>query len=391
MNIFQKIYPLKENNYLTHSLNSYPQRSVPQIFRELIKKYSQVNETVLDPFVGSGTSLLESNYLKRDAIGLDVNPFACLSAKVKTNAFDINELKSVKEKLVKDSFFNLKRDGTLKDFTERIFPEIPDFLNNDFWFSANSLTALAVLRHLIKKTENKQIQDFFWVAFSSILQEVSNATSCYKLTRAKNAKRLPLLKIAYKFKEKVDEMALLLENYDYCKNSNPIYVFQQDSRLINLENIDLVIMNVPKFNTDFMRCFKIYYWWLNLGNINDVNENFIGALKGKKLKAISFNDDFSNNAKLNETMHKELGNYYNSIKKVLEKCFLALREKKYCCVEVADTTFKNQYLMHGEAIKKISQHIGFTLEEKIPRIIPKKFIPFSTKGIKESFLILRKK
>ncbi len=45
----------------------------PQIARNLILKYSKENELILDPMVGSGTTLIEAKLLHRNAIGIDIN------------------------------------------------------------------------------------------------------------------------------------------------------------------------------------------------------------------------------------------------------------------------------------------------------------------------------
>ena len=69
---------------LTHGLHPYPARMIPQIAERLINRYSSENEIVLDPFCGSGTVLVESKLLGRNAIGNDINPLGTLLAKVKT-------------------------------------------------------------------------------------------------------------------------------------------------------------------------------------------------------------------------------------------------------------------------------------------------------------------
>ena len=45
---------------------------IPQIPHQLILRYSKKNETIFDPFVGSGTSAFESETLKRNFIGIDI-------------------------------------------------------------------------------------------------------------------------------------------------------------------------------------------------------------------------------------------------------------------------------------------------------------------------------
>lgn len=46
----------------------------PQIPRNLILRYTQEGDTVLDPMVGSGTTMIECKLLGRNGLGLDINP-----------------------------------------------------------------------------------------------------------------------------------------------------------------------------------------------------------------------------------------------------------------------------------------------------------------------------
>lgn len=62
----------KRGSWATHQSN-YRGNFAPQIPRNLILRYSREGETVLDPMVGSGTTLIEARLLGRNAIGLDVN------------------------------------------------------------------------------------------------------------------------------------------------------------------------------------------------------------------------------------------------------------------------------------------------------------------------------
>jgi DNA modification methylase len=65
----------ERGNWATHNPR-YRGNFAPQIARNIIEMYSQRGETVLDPMVGGGTTLIEAKVLVRNAIGLDINPEA---------------------------------------------------------------------------------------------------------------------------------------------------------------------------------------------------------------------------------------------------------------------------------------------------------------------------
>ncbi|MEM3264717.1 MAG: DNA methyltransferase [Thermoplasmata archaeon] len=69
----------KRGDWATHSLNAkYRGNWSPQIIRNLILRYSKEGDVVLDPFVGSGTTLIECKLLKRVGIGIDINEDALI-------------------------------------------------------------------------------------------------------------------------------------------------------------------------------------------------------------------------------------------------------------------------------------------------------------------------
>ena len=85
-----------QTGYLTHSLHPYPAKYIPQIPNALIQELSSVGDTVLDPFCGSGTTLVEALLLKRHAVGVDANPLACLIARAKTTRLTETDVESLR-------------------------------------------------------------------------------------------------------------------------------------------------------------------------------------------------------------------------------------------------------------------------------------------------------
>lgn len=63
----------KRGNWATHN-PKFRGNFAPQIARNIILKYSKEGDKVLDPMVGSGTTLIETKLLNRKGIGIDINP-----------------------------------------------------------------------------------------------------------------------------------------------------------------------------------------------------------------------------------------------------------------------------------------------------------------------------
>ena len=55
----------KDTRYITHGYHRYPAKFIPQLAAKLISGYSAENDLIVDPFLGSGTTLVEAKVLKR--------------------------------------------------------------------------------------------------------------------------------------------------------------------------------------------------------------------------------------------------------------------------------------------------------------------------------------
>lgn len=82
---------------LTHGFYRYPARFAPAFARTLIEVCTTVGDLVLDPFVGGGTTLVESFVLGRDAVGLDISALAHFISSAKTTLYSPSDLAAVDE------------------------------------------------------------------------------------------------------------------------------------------------------------------------------------------------------------------------------------------------------------------------------------------------------
>jgi hypothetical protein len=77
---------------LTHDFYRYPARFSPSFARAAIELFTRPGDTVLDPFSGGGTSLVEALALGRSAVGTDISELAVFLARVKTVVLNDEEI-----------------------------------------------------------------------------------------------------------------------------------------------------------------------------------------------------------------------------------------------------------------------------------------------------------
>src|SRR5438874_1514282 len=84
--------PERERTKHVHRLHPYHGKFIPQLVEVLLDRYLEPGDHVLDPFAGSGTTLVQALESGLDATGLDIAAFNCLLMRVKTAPYDLAEL-----------------------------------------------------------------------------------------------------------------------------------------------------------------------------------------------------------------------------------------------------------------------------------------------------------
>ncbi len=92
------------NQYITHWFYPYKGKFHPQMVRALANIIGlKEGDSLLDPFVGSGTTAVEGALMNLQVIGFDISPLCVLIAKVKANA--LHHLPKIKKSYLKASLF----------------------------------------------------------------------------------------------------------------------------------------------------------------------------------------------------------------------------------------------------------------------------------------------
>lgn len=176
------------DNKLNHHVFRYPAKFHAPIARRLVEMFSQPGDTVLDPFCGSGTLLVEAATLGRHSVGTDVDPLAVMVSQAKTTLTDIVMLEAASESFL--SWLDEERGkdetrwgGFESDITPAAFDEgkadlaayIPALPRIDHWFRRRAVLQLAAIRRRIEETLTGEALVFQRLCFAAIIRNSSNA------------------------------------------------------------------------------------------------------------------------------------------------------------------------------------------------------------------------
>ena len=263
-------------------VHPYPAKFIGDIPRSLISTIGlPPNTVVFDPFCGSGATLVESQRLGYEAIGIDLNPIACLISRVKTKPLPKGIQKALAD-VILSSRFSAR--------SEQAGSNIP---NVGHWFREDVRRALEAVVESIRSEAPPRTHDFLFAALSSIIVRVSNQESDTRY--AAISKAVTADDVFEEFEASCDRLQKALAARDYPLT--PCRVIAENTLEIDAEkigrNVGLVITSPPYPNAyEYWLYHKYRMWWLGYDPI-EVRAHEIGARPHFFKKNHQTEDDFS--------------------------------------------------------------------------------------------------
>ena len=166
-----------DSSYGPHAWHPFPAKFPPQLPGFLIEQLTEPNDVILDPMLGSGTTLVEAVRLGRRAVGCDIDPLARMIAAAKLTPVDTLDALQTGQAILsaaKNDFWETS-DRLQRDFRLRFDANTAAFI--DYWFLPQHQLELLSLLQCIEALPQNGIREFLNVVFSSTIIAKSGGVS----------------------------------------------------------------------------------------------------------------------------------------------------------------------------------------------------------------------
>jgi tRNA G10 N-methylase Trm11 len=399
----------KDPKYATHGIHAYKGKFYPQLAKSLFNLAQlEPEQTVLDPFCGSGTVLLESYLNGLRGFGTDINILAVKIARVKTEILDVDPyLRDRTLSLFQDRLEHCDAsESWISKFSESSHAELLS------WFPRAVLGKLGWLFYQIEQVSEPCVREFLEVIVSSIVRDISqqDPKDLRIRRREKPIEDAPVFEI---FKRRLAELRGRLLHFSERVNSSPhlliparavegdcrdAHVFQRNQ--VTPGSINAVVTSppyataLPYIDTD--RLSLLLLFGLNSKERSVLESVLIGSREISKKKKDSYDalidgEDFSgiysDTAKFiikevrqrnvksetgfrRQNMASLLYLYFRDMSLAMNNVSHLLRDGASAFFVIGDTRTtagdKEIHITSGKALQEIGTSLGWSVEDIIP-------------------------
>ena len=416
----------QSTRYSVHGIHEYKGKFNPQIVRAILNILNiQINSNIIDPFCGSGTTLVECSHTNVRALGCDINPMAVFISNAKIQALSVpfELLDNYLEQVV--SAF---RSSQEKNFIRNNQTIRENYLSK--WFTENIFLEIELLKTLIEDI-GKNTKNIFLAIASDFLREYS-LQEPFDLRIRRRKSPLPE-------KPFIDEFYLkaksFIENLKLTQviigvREQPNYAYLCDSRKIVTESKNKIFTPIydaaitsPPYATalpyiDTQRLSLVWLGLISPDEIRNLDAELTGSREfSTKQKSLWQNNLFLNHNQLTENVYEFcqllenavddddgfrrqavpslMYRYFSDMKDVFRNIHRLVKSGAPFALVVGH----NQTTLGGkifnidtpELLKEVAVSCGWQHEESIPLQTYQRYGLHSANSVKaETLLILRK-
>lgn len=272
--------------YATHQLHAFAARCPAPVARWAIDNYSTPGEVVLDPMVGSGTTLVEARLRGRHAWGCDIDPLARLIAKVKATDVDLDALDR--------AIANIQQRLERADLDDAWRPELVDV---DRWFRPKVATDLARIRAaLLSSRAPRPMRDLCWVAFSSIITARTSVANARDVVHSRHHYRRwtkdpgTVERFLRRLRQIRGMVAEFVDLVGQAPEKTEARIVGNDARALPIESgsVDMIFTSPPYCSAlDYTRAHMFSVGWMDawlgttVAEYRELGTRYVGSERGR--------------------------------------------------------------------------------------------------------------
>ena len=391
-----------------HKISAYPATMVPDMQYELIKLIKSEDSSIkniLDPFHGSGTTLVEGEKNNLSPIGIDINPLANLITKVKLQGVNkkyIDIANNRIEKFLKSNSF---------EFDKHYFYNIEKWYRNDF------IMTFSKIRCAIQREKYRYVRQYYWVCLINILKKYSNTRSSTFKLHVKEQNDIEKMEnhIVEDFIKSINEYSQYLPDYNRRKKID-LKIGKSEDILYGMksDSVDLIVTSPPYGDNSTTVTYGQYsmlpIYWIDrkdmesfdeklIDNYSSIDSNSLGG-RIRRTKQ-NYQSDCLNKyvESIATDKRKKVVNFITEYLDVMGQMGRIIKKNKRIVLTLGNRRVDNKTVPLSKVTQEYFESIGFELEVSITRNIPIKRMPRRLSNVKdksvesmnqEYVLILRK-
>jgi DNA modification methylase len=361
-----------------HSLHAFPAKFPPQLPKLFIDKLTQPGDIVLDPMMGSGTTIVEAMLAGRHGVGFDIDPMAVRLTKAKTTPLDPDITCVAGYAAVDRAQWMLKHKLSQieKDFVRRYDDQARKFI--EYWFTPNTRLEVTALLREIERVPDQETRAFLALAFSAIIITKSGGVSLARdlaHTRPHRVMDKTPRPALTEFKKRVEKNSRSLAQSRESHGRASVQFGNAESLPLADETIDLIVTSPPYASNaiDYMRAHKFSLVWFGhpLSELSALRGRYIGGEAASRFHFVELPQHSSRvvqqvsdaDRKKGLTLHR----YYSEITRMLSETRRVLKPGKAAIVVVGSSTMRGIDTQTHICIGEIGQGLGLELVGIAPR------------------------
>lgn len=381
--LFENIQTISELNKfgVVHKWYDYLEDFPFQLIEEKIKEYKIPEKAlIVEPFAGSGTTLISANLFNCNAVGFDANPLMCFISEVKTT-FDIDLDIFAKEiQNIAQNFLEKIQVFETLDLNRGFLDKMPKKEINQ-WLSEGLQKEVILLKSLVDKIENQKIKNLLLLALSKACFEASYVQLCPGTTFYPFREKPEFWDL---FTKKVLQIYQDLQKVQKHSNYGTSQLIKDScleaKKYILPNTIDFIVTSPPYPNDlEYTRQTRLEMYLLDFVNdMNDVQQIKRKMVKGstklifKESDSAQFIQKFDcviavTNQIYEQTKDKNWGfdyprmvrEYFGDMYLCMREFYDLLKENAYFLQVVGDQTIKGVYIPVCDILIEMAQEIGY--------------------------------